>query len=832
MRKNKKEKTKSNTKLTNNPISLPDNNSERDDNFYLLEENNPNPNSNNFKLKYKHTGEFNNIVDNNSKLINNETKNNKNLNNKSKNKLEQIIPKDKKKPEKNSTTRLYPKPKSVKNKNKNRKKKTKSINKTTKAKENIEVNSEDDESLEENKKNKFYLQKPENENEELKIILEINTITYDPIILPSIDLNIFKDNKSIIKSIIYYSYDKPNNNFVVLIYFIYSNIKNNENISDEIISKKIFEHQKTIEKDSEDDTKNNIEEQESVSDNDISLKIILKRFKDVHKDNLIARCIKNLKKTENIYDFQYLKINNKEDMTLYENNNQIFYILTFKKENITNNNSILKTLPIKKIGIYNEGNTCYMNSIIQTLFNNPFFITSIMQIETELIYLKNNKEESLNKNVINALKNIFLRLWQNKTAIHITEIFHAFDWERCFWNSPQDAEEIYMSIYDIISKYSKNIIENCEGILINSIIVQEINYNSSKEENFFFLQLDIENSDSVNECLENFFKCEDLTGDNKYQHIDQISKKETLYNAKKYYKFKKIPNILFIQLKRFKYDMNDQSFHKINKKISYEETINLNNYLLKKNNQENQEYILYSIIAHSGNVISTGHYFCFIKNFEYKCYIEFNDKNVDLASKNEVLDELYGGFNEIFTIQKIKNKKKFEVVEEKEEKIENAYILIYIKKEKMSEIFNYEKIDAVFEDYKIKQQKKEDEQRTKKEKTIKDNEKNKVNKKEKIQSRNSYINKYRKNVMIQNNDDFQFDVMFNELNDANKILVTTNGKKTSKKRSKNQAMYDYVDNKKKQIVVSLKNYIDKNTNIKPNIFDNKIKDNEINNIYS
>ena len=137
MRKNKKEKTKSNTKLTNNPISLPESNSERDDNFYLLEENNPNPNSNNFKLKYKHTGEFNNIVDNNSKLINNETKNNKSLNSKSKNKLKKIIPKDKKKPEKNSTTFLYPKPKSVKNKNKNRKKKTKSINKTTKAKEEI-----------------------------------------------------------------------------------------------------------------------------------------------------------------------------------------------------------------------------------------------------------------------------------------------------------------------------------------------------------------------------------------------------------------------------------------------------------------------------------------------------------------------------------------------------------------------------------------------------------------------------------------------------------------------------------------------------------------------
>ena len=57
-------------------------------------------------------------------------------------------------------------------------------------------------------------------------------------------------------------------------------------------------------------------------------------------------------------------------------------------------------------------------------------------------------------------------------------------------------------IFDILSKYNFEIKNNCEGILQNTISVQDINYESLKEENFFFMQLDIEKNTSVDECFE------------------------------------------------------------------------------------------------------------------------------------------------------------------------------------------------------------------------------------------------------------------------------------------------------------------------------------------
>ena len=85
----------------------------------------------------------------------------------------------------------------------------------------------------------------------------------------------------------------------------------------------------------------------------------------------------------------------------------------------------------------------------------------------------------------------------------------------------------------------------------------------------------------------------------KYQYIDKYNNKE-LYDATKFYKFKKIPNVLFIQLKRFKYDLESNDFNKINNGISFKEEIDLSDYLDKRNyskkRKTKEEYVLYCII--------------------------------------------------------------------------------------------------------------------------------------------------------------------------------------------------------------------------------------------
>ena len=112
-----------------------------------------------------------------------------------------------------------------------------------------------------------------------------------------------------------------------------------------------------------------------------------------------------------------------------------------------------------------------------------------------------NTENSKKKNVIQSLQNIFYKLYKENKEINISEIFLSLEWEENYGNSPQDIEEIFIKIYEIICLNNTRIKNYYEGILQNIIRVDDINLEITKEENFFFLQLDIENNNFLDDCL-------------------------------------------------------------------------------------------------------------------------------------------------------------------------------------------------------------------------------------------------------------------------------------------------------------------------------------------
>ena len=669
---------------------------------------------------------------------------------------------------------------------KNPKKEEKGLDSKVSTKSKLDLEFLNKEENEEEKKDDFntYIQKAFDDEDDYKIIYEFNKLPFKPKIL-SIDLNIFDEN-SILKCISYCYFDKKELRFILKLNFIYLSDKSElytKKNNEEIFMKYFLEREeKLTNNNNSENNKNNKNDDEHDLDNNIKLKITLKRFRLLKGyDIFIASESKTIKKMKELNEFQIIEFNEKEDLIGYSNYHKIFYILQIQKYNIM---SLKKSLPDTKIGIQNEGNTCYMNSIIQSIYNNSFLLKNIMEINTNSEILL--KEENIkNKNIISSLQNIFYKLNKNKHSIKIIEIFSAFQWKRTFWNSPQDAEEIYMEIYQIISLYNKEIKNNCEGILENTIEVNEINYKSQNEENFFFLQLDIEKNNSLEECLEYFFKSEELSGDNKYQYID-LQGNKYLYNATKYYKFKKIPNILFIQLKRFQYDSQTSTFNKNNHGISFKEEINLTNYLdknykskSKSKIKEKEEYLLYCVLVHSGSAQS-GHYFCFVKEFINNYYIKFNDTSVYLADKKEVFNHIFGGEEieyKIKNIAKNKGEPKYEVEHYIKEISKNAYIFIYIKKDKINELFKNDKanLKKIFDDFSKK--KKEEEQK---------NEKN------------------------QNEDNVLLQYLSN---DNNKNTKKNYKRKTEIPRGNNKNHYDYNLNKKQYNIMSYMNINMKENNL-------------------
>ena len=781
-------------------IKIKDKKNDEDDSFCLLKENKINKIEKNKREKDKPENDkvIDNVIEN---IINNRNKKSKNKKKfkKEKETVETINLSDEKEEEVIDL--------SDENDLDNKK-----INKTKITSKNeidLELLNKEEEEPENENDFKLYIQRPNDEEDEYKIIYEFNRLPFKPKTI-SIDLNIF-DTNALLKCISYCFYDKKEQRFILNLNFVYLSDKcklYKDKNNDKIILNYFSEKEKN--KEEENNKKNNSEKENEYNlDNELKLTIILKRFKiSKERDSIIGREKKIINKKDKFDGFDEVKFEEKEDLVNYLNYHKIFYILSLQK-NIALVSK--KSLPIKKLGIHNEGNTCYMNSIIQSMYNNPFLLKNIMAINTESERL-NKKENEKHKNIIYSLQNIFYKLYKYKNSINISEIFYSFDWNKSFWNSPQDAEEIYMEIYEIISLYNKEIKDNCEGILENNIEVKKIKYKSMNEENFFFLQLDIENNQTLDECLEHFFKEEDLTGDNKYQYIDKFNNKQ-LYDATKFYKFKKIPNILFIQLKRFKYNLESNDFNKINNGISFKEEIDLSDYVDNRNRSKKrkikEEYILYCIIIHSG-AADNGHYFCFAKDFKYNCYIKFNDTSVYVVEKKEVFKESFGGEELEYVIKKNKNESNYEIKDMKKEISKNAYIFIYIKKEKIDDIFNYDNIKELFETF-LKKKKKEDELKEKQ------NEKKEMNKRiedylyprpkgfsginrKTISHQNyNYNPKYSKNQIIKlqrnpyNNNinmnaQFDFNNILNELDNANQVgfeSVQKFGKRNKENKANN-----------------------------------------------
>lgn len=327
------------------------------------------------------------------------------------------------------------------------------------------------------------------------------------------------------------------------------------------------------------------------------------------------------------------------------------------------------------IGIINEGNTCYMNSVIQSLFHIKHLRKAIYNIP------------SAEDSPIYAIQKVFYSLQNDKGSIKLLNLFRSLNWEKSFWNSQQDVQEIFSFIFNLLSDQEKNYLETnaqlselCEGNLKSKINCIDIEYESEKDEKFLFLQLFIENSKNLIECIERFISVESLTGDNRYETEDKVK-----HEATRTFMFSKIPQILFVQLKRFKWEGTEMI--KVHRKIEYPEQLNLADYYSTK--VDELIYSLYAVVVQDGNM-NSGHYFVFIRDFKKEIWLKFNDTKVTYASEEEVFQQNFGGTEENFEISNEGN-----IITFDSENFRTAYILIYVQKDKIEYLFQDVKKDDV-----------------------------------------------------------------------------------------------------------------------------------------
>lgn len=148
-----------------------------------------------------------------------------------------------------------------------------------------------------------------------------------------------------------------------------------------------------------------------------------------------------------------------------------------------------------------------------------------------------------------------------------------------------------------------------EGVFSNETRCLTCETVTSRDEAFMDLSIDVEMNSSITSCLRQFSASETLCHKNKY-FCDVCS---GLQEAERRMKIKKLPNILALHLKRFKYQEQLQKYTKLTYRVVFPFELRLFN-TCDDTEDPDRLYELWACVIHIGSGPHHGHYVTIIKS--------------------------------------------------------------------------------------------------------------------------------------------------------------------------------------------------------------------------
>ena len=153
---------------------------------------------------------------------------------------------------------------------------------------------------------------------------------------------------------------------------------------------------------------------------------------------------------------------------------------------------------------------------------------------------------------------------------------------------------------------------------------------SKRDEAFLDLSVDLDEHSSVTACLRKFSEEEMLCERNKF-HCDRCG---GLQEAEKRMKVKRLPKILALHLKRFKYTEDLQRLQKLFHRVVYPYHLRLFN-TTDDAEDPDRLYELYAVVVHIGGGPYHGHYISIVKTQD-RGWLLFDDEMVEPVDKSYV----------------------------------------------------------------------------------------------------------------------------------------------------------------------------------------------------
>ncbi|XP_041027772.1 ubiquitin C-terminal hydrolase 12 [Juglans microcarpa x Juglans regia] len=324
------------------------------------------------------------------------------------------------------------------------------------------------------------------------------------------------------------------------------------------------------------------------------------------------------------------------------------------------------------VGLKNQGATCYMNSLLQTLYHIPYFRKAVYHMPT-------TENDMPSGSIPLALQSLFYKLQYNDSSVATKELTKSFGWDTYDSFMQHDVQELNRVLCEKLEdKMKGTVVEGTiqqlfEGHHMNYIECINVDYKSTRKESFYDLQLDVKGCRDVYASFDKYVEVERLEGDNKY-HAEEHG----LQDAKKGVLFIDFPPVLQLQLKRFEYDFMRDTMVKINDRYEFPLQLDLDRengkYLSPEADKSARNlYTLHSVLVHSGGVHG-GHYYAFIRPTLSDQWFKFDDERVTKEDVKRALEEQYGGEEELPPANPGFNNTPFKFT-----KYSNAYMLVYIR---------------------------------------------------------------------------------------------------------------------------------------------------------
>ncbi|KAH6604696.1 ubiquitin hydrolase [Trichoderma cornu-damae] len=169
-----------------------------------------------------------------------------------------------------------------------------------------------------------------------------------------------------------------------------------------------------------------------------------------------------------------------------------------------------------------------------------------------------------------------------------------------------------------------------EGVLTSETKCLTCETASQRDETFLDLSIDLEEHSSVTSCLRKFSAEEMLCERNKF-HCDHCG---GLQEAEKRMKVKRLPKVLTLHLKRFKYTEDYSRLQKLFHRVVYPYHLRMFN-TTEDAEDPDRMYELYAVVVHIGGNAYHGHYVSIIKTKD-RGWVLFDDEMVEPVDKHFV----------------------------------------------------------------------------------------------------------------------------------------------------------------------------------------------------